>query len=124
MGTIKETLFKQTWWVSLAVILAGLQVVFAIGIGADSEASNTERIVIFIAFGGGAVLTLLAIRLRPRYQVRGDALIAVGVVPAFVTGIIAFWFPPLWLATAAGIAVIVSAIGDALGARSDAMAVR
>ena len=111
---IKETLFKQTWWVSLAVVLAGLQAVFAIGIGADSEASNTERIVIFSIWASGAVLTILGARLRPQNQRSGDALIALGVVPAVVTGIIAFWFPPLWLTTAAGLVVIWSSIRDAV----------
>jgi hypothetical protein len=110
----KETLFKQTWWVSLAVVLAGLQVVFAIGIGADSEASNTERIVFFSVWGGGAVLTILGARLRRQNQRSGDALIALGVVPAAITGIIAYWFPPMWLVTAAGLAVIWSSIRDAV----------
>ncbi len=113
---IKETLFKQTWWVSLAVVLAGLQVVFAIGIGADSEASNTERVVFFIGFGGGAVLTILGARLRRHNQRAGDALIAIGVIPSVLIGIIAFWFPPMWLVTVAGLAVMGSSIRDAAAA--------
>ena len=111
---IKETLFKQTWWVSLAVVLAGLQVVFAIGIGADSEASNTERVVFFIGFGGGAVLTILGARLRRHNQRAGDALIAIGVIPSVLIGIIAFWFPPMWLAAATGLVVMWSSVRDAV----------
>ena len=111
---IKETLFKQTWWVSLAVVLAGLQTVFAVGIGADSEATATERIVVFALWGGGAVLAIFGARLRIQNQRRGDTLIAVGVIPAVATGIIAFWLPPMWLITAAGLAVIVSAGRDVL----------
>jgi hypothetical protein len=36
------------------------------------------------------------------------------VVPAVVGGIIFFWFPPLWLTTAAGLVVMVSSIRDAM----------
>ncbi len=110
---INETLFKQTWWVTLAVVLAGLQIVFAIGIGMDSEASGTERLVVFSVWGAGAALAIFGAQQRPRHRRRGNALVALGVVPAVITGIIAFWFPPLWLTTAAGLAVIWSSIRDA-----------
>ena len=109
---IKETLFKQAWWVSLAVVLAGLQIVFAIGIGADSEAGATERLVFFSLWSVGAALAVLGIQQRPRHRRRGDVLIALGVIPAVATGIIAYWFPPMWLTTAAGLVVIWSAIRD------------
>ncbi len=98
----------------MAVVLAALQAVFGIGIGADSEASNTERIVIFSVWAGGAVLTILGARLRRQNQRSGDALIALGAVPAVITGIIAYWFPPMWLVAAAGLAVIWSSIRDAV----------
>jgi hypothetical protein len=111
---MKETLFKQTRWVSLAVVLAGLQIVFAIGIAADSEATNTERLFIFFVWGGSAVLALLGIQQRLQRRRRGDVLIALGVVPAVIGGFIFFWFPPLWLTTAAGIWVMSSAIRDAM----------
>lgn len=111
---IKETLFKQTWWVSLAVVLAGLQIVFAIGIGMDSEASVAERTVIFFVSGGSAALALFGARQRPRHRRRGDVLIALGVVPAVISGIIFFWFPPMWLTTAAGVAAMSSSIRDAV----------
>ena len=111
---IKETLFKQTWWVSLAVVLAGLQIVLAIGIGLDSEATAIERVVFFSVWGAGAALVVLGTQQRPGHRRRGDALIALGVVPAVLTGIIAFWFPPLWLSTAAGLLVIWSSIRDAM----------
>ena len=110
---IKRTLFKQTWWVSLAVVLAGLQVVFAIGAGSDSEETAIGRVIFFSVWAGGSVLAILGARLRPENRRRGDALIALGVLPAVATGIIAFWFPPMWLVTAAGLMVIVSAIRDA-----------
>lgn len=110
---MKETLFKQTRWVSLAVVLAGLQIVFAVGIGADSEASVTERLVIVSVWGGSAALALLGALQRPRHRRMGDALIALGVVPAVIGGIIFFWFPPLWLTTVAGIVVIWASFRDA-----------
>ncbi len=111
---IKETLFRQIWWVSLAVVLAVLQIVFAVGIGLDQEASATERFVIFTVWGGSAALAFVGVQQRPRNRRIGDALIALGVVPAVVGGIIFFWFPPLWLTTAAGLVVMVSSIRDAM----------
>lgn len=111
---ITHTLFKQTWWVSLAVVLAGLQIVFAIGIGLDSEASATERLVIFSVWVGSASLVILGAQQRPQHQRRGDVLIALGVVPAVTGGIIFFWFPPLWLTTAVGLVAMVSSIRDAV----------
>jgi cation transport ATPase len=111
---IKETLFKQTWWVTLTVILAVLQIVFAVGIGLDSEATATERLVIFSIWGGTAVLALVGVQKRRRSRRTGDTLIAVGVIPALISGIIFFWFPPMWLTTAAALAVIVFSIRDAM----------
>lgn len=110
---IRGNLFNQTRWVTMAVVLAGLQIVFAIGIGADSEVSVTERLVIFSVWAGSAVLVIIGAQIRPRHRRRGDALVAVGVIPAVIGGIIYFWFPPLWLTTAAGIAVMWSSIRDA-----------
>ncbi len=124
MQMIKETLFKQTWWVSLAVVLAGLQAIFAIGLGADSEATATARIVIFSIWAAGAASTILGTQQRLRHRRNGDVLITLGVVPSVVTGIIAFWFPPMWLVTGAGLVVIVKAIGDAVGAPSNAVTVQ
>ncbi len=118
---IKKTLFNQTWWVSLAAVLAGLQIVFAIGIGLDSEASATERIVIFSVWGGSAALALIGAWQRPRHRRRGDALIALGALPAVLGGIIFFWFPPLWLTTAAGLVVMWSSIGDAVAPVDEAV---
>jgi peptidoglycan/LPS O-acetylase OafA/YrhL len=111
---IKETLFKQTWWVSLAVVLAVLQIVFAVGIGLDQDASATERLVFFFALGGSAALAFIGVQQRPRNRRIGDVLMALGVVPAVVGGIIFFWFPPMWLTTAAGLLVVVFSIRDAM----------
>lgn len=112
---MKQTLFKQTWWVTLALMLAALQVVFAVGIGLDSEASGTERIVIFSVWAGGAALVMLGADRRYRRRRTGDALIALGVVPSVAVGIIAYWFPPMWLVAAAGLTVIVVAVRDSFG---------
>ena len=114
MRMVKDTLFRQAWWVSLAVVLAGFQTVFAIGIGLDSEATGAERVVFFSVWGAGAALAVFGIQQRLRHRRRGDALIALGVVPAVATGIVAFWFPPMWLVTAGGLLVIWSSIRDAV----------
>ncbi len=110
---MKETLFKQTWWVSLAVVLAALQVVFAVGAGTDSDETAIGRGIFFALWTAGSVLVLLGTRFRVENRRRGNALISLGVLPAVATGIIAFWFPPMWLATAAGLAVIAFAVRDA-----------
>ena len=83
---VKDTLFRQAWWVSLAVVLAGFQTVFAIGIGLDSEATGAERVVFFSVWGAGAALAVFGIQQRLRHRRRGYALIALGVVPAHVAG--------------------------------------
>lgn len=108
-----ERMFRQAWWVRVAVVLAMLQVVFAVGIGADSEASSGDRIVIFSVWLGGAAVAIAGAMQRPQNQRRGDVLIALGVVPSVITGIIAYWFPPMWLIAAAGLFVIWSAVRDA-----------
>ena len=56
---IKKTLFKQAWWVSLAVVLAVLQIVFAVANAGDQDASATERLVIFSVWGGSAALAFI-----------------------------------------------------------------
>ncbi len=120
---IKETLFRQTWWVSWAVVLAGLQILFAVVVGMTtySEASGMERLVIISVWGGGAALAILGAQQRPRHRRRGDALIALGVVPAVVIGIIAWWFLPMWLTTAAGLLVIWWSIRDAVAPVDEAI---
>ena len=111
---IKETLFKQAWWVSLAVVLAVLQIVFAVATAGDPDASATERLVSFSVLGGSAALAFIGVQQRPRNRRIGDVFIALGVVPAVLGGIIFFWFPPLWLTTAAGLVVMVFSISDAI----------
>lgn len=122
MEMIKEALFKQTWWVSLAVVLAVLQAVVGIGIGLDSEATGLERFVFLAVWGVGAAFILLGAQRRIRNRGQGDALLVVGVLPSVAIGIIAFWFPPMWLVTGAGLVVMVKAIGDALNPASVAVA--
>lgn len=114
---MSETRLTKRWWIRLAAILAVLQIVFAVGIGLDSEATVTERVVIFSAWAAGGALVLLGIRQRTQQQRRGDALIALGVIPSVVTGIIAFWFPPMWLVGAGGLLVIWQSIRDAMATK-------
>ena len=110
---MKETLFKQTWWVSLAVVLAVLQTVFAVGAGTDSEETGVGRVFFFSVWAGGSVLAILGARVRSENRRVGDSMIAVGVLPAVATGVIAYWFPPIWLVTAAGLTVMWASFRDA-----------
>lgn len=105
-------MFKQTWWVTLAVLLAGFEVFLAVGFGLDSELAVVARIGWFLVPMAFAVTTVIGARLRPRQRPRGDALIAIGLVPSALVGVVFFWFPPLWLVTVAGIAVMMAAIHD------------
>ena len=107
-------MFKQTWWVSLAVVLAGLQVLMAAGFGFDSETSLTVgvRAIVITVLMALSALTFIGISQRRQHRRRGNALIAVSRVPSALAGIVMFWFPPMWLMTVAGIAVTVWAIRD------------
>lgn len=107
-------MFRQTWWVSLAVVLAGLQVLMAAGFGFDSETSLTVgvRAIAITVLMALSALTFIGISQRRQHRRRGNALIAVGIVPSALAGIVMFWFPPMWLMTVAGIAVIVRAMRD------------
>lgn len=109
---VRNTLFKQAWWVRLAVVLAAFQIVLAVGIGLDSEATGAERVVFLSVWGAGAALAVMGIQQRLRHRRSGDVLIALGVVPSVATGILAYWFPPMWLITAGGLLVIWSSIQD------------
>lgn len=106
-------MFKQTWWVSVAVVLAGLQTFFAIAFGVDPDAGVTAQATMFIGLAAFTTLAVIGIRQRREQRRRGDTLIAVGLIPSAIAGIAFFWFPPMWLMTVAAIAVIVAAIRDA-----------
>ncbi len=105
-------MFRQTWWVSLAVVLAGLQGLMAAGSGFDSETSLTVGAIVITVLMALSALTFIGISQRRQHRRRGNALIAVGIVPSALAGIVIFWFPPMWLMTVAGLAVIVRAMRD------------
>ncbi len=109
-------MFKQTWWVSVAAVLAGLQAFITIGLGVDPESGVgvTARVVMVTVMAAFSALIIIGIRQRSSQPRRSDVLIAVGVVPSALAGIAMFWFPPMWLVTVAGLTVIGSALRDAL----------
>jgi hypothetical protein len=106
-------MFKQTWWVTLAVLLAGFEAFMAVGFGLDSESNVAARVGWFLVPMAFAAVTVIGARQRPRQRQRGDTLIAIGVIPSALVGVVFFWFPPLWLVTVAGVAVMVAATRDA-----------
>jgi hypothetical protein len=85
---VATTLFRQTWWVSVAVVLALLQIVFAVGIALDSEATTTDRLVIGLVWGASAGIALTGAARRPHSRRMGDALIGLGVLPTAMGGVI------------------------------------
>lgn len=105
-------MFKQAWWVTLAVVLAGVETFLALGFGIDPEGAVAGRVGMFLVLMAFAGATAVGARLRPRQRQRGDALIAIGVLPSALVGVVFFWFPPMWLVTVAGVIVMVAAIRD------------
>lgn len=107
-------MLRETWWVSLAALLASLQGLFAVSVGGAFEVDGKTRATLLIAVAACAGLTLIGIMLRPRQRRLGDALIVVGVVPSALAGIAIYWFPPMWFIAVAGLAVINLATRDGL----------
>ena len=105
-------MFKQTWWVTLAVLLAGFEAFMAVGFGLDSELNLAARVgwsLVPLAF---AAVTVIGARPRPRQRQRGDTLIAIGVISSLGGDYSHFRSPPMWLVTVVGVAVMVAAIRD------------
>jgi hypothetical protein len=106
--------FRQKWWLWLAVIGGALEVAaLAAGIG-DPDAAVGERIAGIAVGGVFAFATLHGVQLvRHGKEKRGGYLVAVGMIPVAAAGIVFFWFPPMYLATVAGIAVMAKALRTA-----------
>ena len=117
---LKETLFGQIWWVSVAAVLAGIEFVFAFAVAFEPNVDILQRVITSSSWAASGGIALLGVLGRPRHRRRGDALIAVGVVPAVLAGIVFFWFPPLWLTTVTGTVVLWSSISDAWGRPQEA----
>ena len=116
---------KRTWWLVLAALVAGLELVVAVGIWIDKLIRDTVLIngtevelpgEALLAWGDIALTGLLAlaaaaitvgILVRASQPDRSRGLIVAGLVPAALIGVVFFWFPPFWIVSGAAIAVIV-----------------
>lgn len=105
-------MFRQTWWVTLAVLLAGFEAFMAVGFGLDSDSNVATRVGMSLVLLAFAAVTVIGARQRLRQRQRGDTLIAIGVIPSAFVGVVFFWFPPMWLVTVAGVAVMLAAGRD------------
>jgi hypothetical protein len=109
--------FKKNWWMWLAGLLGVLQLVGVAGFGLDSDSSTTEKIVGAIIMGGSAAMVFIGLRQIERNGRLGGLLVGIGVIPSAIAGVVVFWFPPMWLVSAAGIAVMVKAFQEVGSAR-------
>jgi hypothetical protein len=103
---------KESWWLIAATLIAGFEVVFAVGIqvdraNMDDPGPQYGDILLSTAAITAALAILIGIRLRSSQPRRASMLMTVGLVPAALAGIVFFWFPPFWALTVLAIALIV-----------------
>ncbi len=118
---------KRNWWLVLAALIAGLELVFAAGIWVDKFIKDTVLVngtevalpgKALLVWGDIALTSLSALAaiaiiaglyIRTSQPDRSRWLIVVGLVPAVLIGVVFFWFPPFWFVSGAAIAVIARA---------------
>ncbi len=118
---------QRTWWTLGAGLIAVLELVFSAGIWIERLTEDRTR-----DLGNGVTLTVpselgpvwgailvtgavalaasaifAGLYLRRRRPEPARALIVVGLVPSVLSGVVFFWFPPMWLISAVAIAVVV-----------------
>lgn len=104
---------RRTWWRALAVLIGAVEV--GAGVAAPFEDPPGGLVVAVVGAGAG-MLVLTGVAVRRRRPVRGDLMIAVGVLPV-VPWYWTYVFP------IAGVTVIAAALVDAADAApSDAAA--
>lgn len=97
---------RQTWWRALAVLIGAIEV--GTGVAAPFEEPPGALLVAMVVAGAG-MLALTGVAVRRRRPVRGDLMIAVGVLPV-VPWYWTYVFP------IAGVTVIAAALVDAADA--------
>jgi len=123
---------KENWWLGVAALMAGLQLVLGVGIWVDKLVTDTTRVngVVVdlpdkaLLVWGDILLTSLTVLataaivaglyLRSRRPERSRRLIMIGVLPSVLIGAVFFWFPPFWIVSGAAIAVVVRASKGAM----------
>ena len=115
---------KRQWWLIVAALIAGLELVVSAGIWIDKLTKDTvllngtevelpgEALLVWgdIALTGllalAGVAIIVGIFVRPSRPDRSRWLMVVGLAPAALIGVVFFWFPPFWIVSGAAIAVI------------------
>lgn len=123
---------KRNWWLAVAALIAGLQVVLAVGIWVDkltAETTNVNGVAVELpaeplldwgailltgAFALAAGALVAGLYLRSSQPDRSRWLIMIGVIPAVLIGVVFFWFPPFWIVSGAALAVLVRASRGAI----------
>lgn len=113
MGT-----FKSNWWMWLAGLVGTVTLVLGIA-GLGDPDRNVGQFVIAVAILLAGIAVLIGLRRFEDHPSSSANLIMLGSIPAFFSGIVFFWFPPMWLLTAAAIAVMVKAYGVASGKKNE-----
>lgn len=99
---------RRTWWQALAVLLG----VIGVGTGVSTPFEDPTRsgLIAGVLTGAAGLLVLAGVARRRRQRMRGDLMVAVGVLP-FVSWYWTYAFP------IAAVAVLAAALVDAADAR-------
>lgn len=119
-------LWNAPWLVAGAALLAGLELFVAVGIWVDrftedsvalyegttvrvpSETGPLYGDLLLTGLIGGAALAVIAgLYLRSRRPVVAHRLIVGGLIPAALSGLVFWWFPPFWIASVVAVAVMI-----------------
>lgn len=124
---------KRNWWLGVAALIAGLQLVLSVGIWVDKligETTNINGVVVELpaeplldwgailltgVFALAAAAIIAGLYLRSQRPDRSRWLIMIGVIPSVLIGVVFFWFPPFWIVSGAAIAVIARISTQGIG---------
>lgn len=99
---------RRTWWPALAVLLGGIEV--GTGVSTPFEDPTRGGLIAGVLTGAAGLLVLAGVAIRRRHRVRGDVMVAVGVLPV-VSWYWTYVFP------VAAVSVLAAALVDAADAR-------
>lgn len=125
---------KRSWWLGVAALIAGLQLVMSVGIWVDKFIADTTNvngvavelpdkpllvwgdILLTTVMGLAAAAIVAGLYLRSHRPDRSRWLIMIGLLPSVLIGVVFFWFPPFWIVSGAALAVLVRVSQGALKA--------
>lgn len=113
--------FKQNWWKWAIGLFAAFQAVFAIEagiavlvrddtLGTPSGFLRVLDLIIPVIGATGLIVGLRLLKSQPR---AASVLLALGLLPIALAGVVFFWFPPMYLVSVFGIYLIVRVFMEA-----------